>query len=517
MEIKSPLSPRFKMLFKKSFFFIFVFITGAAIMMIEMVAFRLMTLYFGASLFVWANVIGLVMIALSVGYYFGGKLADLHPQRKILMFIVLSAGICVSFLPIFSQLTLPYFVRISPETSPFFGSLILSSFFFILLLFLVPVSLLGAVSPFVIRLQNREVETTGYTSGSIYAFSTVGSIFGTFFSSFLTIPFFGIKETILISAVCLILISLIGLTPELKKPFFLILLFPIFLNLIPFEKRQGLIYEKESFHGLIEVIEDKDLGYVLDINRSGRWSVYHPDKILTGMYFDYFTPIYFLLDEKENLDVLIIGHAGGVFSRQYSYFFGDKNLKIDGIELDPEVSKAAYKFFDLKSQKGLNVINEDGRIYLQNSEKQYDLILIDAYIGGLYIPFQLSTKEFFELTKSHLKESGILAIMVLAEDQKEKTFQCLSQTIKSVYPHTFYFPGGTKREYIVVGSKLPLEDKFPNLEKRTDIEELKKLSLEIAEEFQKIQETKRKCLLTDNRAPTEMLREIDKISRLRLY
>lgn len=481
-------------------------------MMIEMVAGRLMTLYFGASLFVWANVIGLVMISLSIGYYFGGKLADSRPERKILMFIVLGSGVLVSFLPIISKLTLPFFVGSSSIVSPFFESLIFSSFFFIAFLFSFPVALLGIVSPFVIRLQNKEVETTGYTSGSIYAFSTVGSIFGTFFASFATIPFLGIKETILISSFLLILISLIGLGKELKKPFLLLLLLPILISFISIKTREDLVYEKESFHGLVQVIKDDKLGYVLDINRSGRWSVYHPDKVLTGMYFDYFTPLYFLLDEKENLDVLIIGHAGGVISRQYSHFFEDRNIKIDGVELDPEVTKAAYKFFNLEEQKGLNVINADGRIYLQRTPKKYDLILIDVYIGALYIPFQLSTKEFFDLTQSRLKNKGILAMMVLAENpQKEKVFQCLSQTIKSVYPYTYFFPNRSRREYLVIGSEFSLEDNFLNLKERTDIEELKELSLDITQNFQEVQKTEKKYILKDNRAPIDLLAERDRI------
>jgi len=484
-------------------------------MMIEMVAGRLMTLHFGASLFVWANVIGLVMISLSVGYYFGGKLADSRPQKKILMFIVLIAGIVISFLPIISELTLPFFVRDPSTASSLLGSFVFSSFLFIAFLFSFPVALLGIVSPFVIRLENKEIETTGCTSGSVYAFSTIGSIFGTFFASFVTIPFLGIRETILISSFLLILISLIGLGKELKKPFLLFLLFPIVMGLISFEGRENLVYEKESFYGLIQITKDEELGYVLDINRSGRWSVYHPDKVLTGMYFDYFTPLYFLLDKKEDLDVLIIGHAGGVISRQYSHFFKDKNVRIDGVEIDPEVTKVAYRFFNLGEQKGINIINTDGRIYLQNSQKKYDLILIDVYVGALYIPFQLSTKEFFDLTQSHLKKEGILAMMVLAiNPQKERVFQSLSQTIKSVYPHTYFFPDQTKREYLIIGSGFSLRNELLVLEERTNIEELRKISLDISQNFQEVKKIEKKYILRDNRASIDLLREIDGIFSL---
>lgn len=500
------------MKFKLSFLFIFVFITGAAIMMIEMVAFRLMTIYFGASLFVWANVIGLVMISLAIGYYFGGKFADLYPKKEILMFIVLGAGALLSFLPIIYKITLPFFIGSSANIF-FGGSLAASSFIFVGLVFFFPITLLAIVSPFVIRLQNKEIKTTGSVSGSVYAFSTAGSIFGTFFASFITIPLLGTKETIVLSAISLILISLIGLGLGRKKVFLLFLLFPLLANFVSPKTKDNLVYEKESFYGLVQVIKDEKLGYVLDINRSGRWSVYHPDKILTGMYFDYFAPLYFLLEKKEDLDVLIIGHAGGVISHQYSYFFKDKNIKIDGVELDPEVTKVAYKFFNLAEQKNLNVINADGRIYLQNNQKQYDLIFIDAYVGALYIPFQLSTKESFDLTKSHLKEDGIFAMMVLARNpNKERTFQCLSQTIKSVYSYTYFFPSESRGEYFIVSSGAVLNDKFLNLEKKgNNIEKLREINKDISQNFKEIQETQKRCILTDNWAPMELFTEIDRL------
>lgn len=497
----------------KYFYHIFVFITGGVIMMLEMAAFRLATPYFGASLFVWANIIGLVMIALALGYYLGGKLADLRPEKKLLMFIVLAGGIIVSFLPLFYRFSLPFFVAGLKDQASLSQSIAFSSFFFIAFLFVLPLTILGIVSPFVIRLKNKEVETTGFTAGSIYAFSTVGSVFGTFFSSFLTIPFWGIKETILFSGFCLILISLIGLAQDLKKSFLFFLLLPIVLNLVPLPKRENLVYEKESFYGLIEVIKDEKQGFVLDINRSGRWSVFHPRKILTGMYFDYPLLLYYLLEQKESPDILIIGHAGGTISRQYLHFFGQNHLKITGVELDPEVTKTAYRFFDLGKQKGLKIVNADGRIYLQGSQEKYDLIFSDAYIGSLYLPYQLATKEFFDLAKSRLKEGGIFAIMVLSLSQnpeKERVFQAVSQTVKSSFQNVYFFPSQSKRENIIVASQLPLKEKFLNLTQRTDIPELKEISQDISKNFKEIEALNEKYILRDNRAPIELLSELDK-------
>lgn len=517
-----------KNFFERYFYFIFVFVTGAIIMMIEMVAFRLATVYFGSSLFVWANIIGLIMISLSVGYYLGGKFADRFPQKRNLMLIVLLAGFLLGLVPLANNLVNPYFL----EKFAFGQSIIISSFLFIAFLFSFPVALLGIVSPFIIRLQNREVATTGSTSGSVYAFSTIGSIFGTFFSSFFTIPLLGSKETILISAFSLILISLIGLKEEKSKVFFPILILLIFFNFFPVQNRENLVYEKESFYGLIQVVKDEKLGYILDINRSGRWSVYRADKILTGMYFDYFSPLYYLLEKNssgknQNLDILIIGHAGGVISRQYSYFFSKKFpgslnsfqtlplLNIDGVELDPEVTKTAYRFFNLKEQKGLKVINEDGRTYLQKTKKKYDFIFVDAYTSALYIPYQLASKEFFELTYSRLKDKGIFVMMVLAKNpEKERVFSCLSQTINSIYPYFYYFPSESRREFFIIASKLSLKEKLLNLEKRTKLKKLKKISQDIANNFRETLRFSKNCIFTDNWAPIELLTELDRIFKI---
>ncbi len=480
-------------------------------MMLEMAAFRLATPYFGASLFVWANIIGLVMIALAIGYYFGGKLADMYPQKKVLMLIVLFSGVIISLVPLVYRFSLSFFI--AGSGSFFSDSLIFSSLLFVFILFFLPLSVLGVVSPFVIRLRNKEVETTGYSSGSVYAFSTIGSVFGTFFSSFLTIPFWGIKETILLSGFCLIGISLIGMGRDLKKPFLFFLFLPVLFNFVSLPQRENLVYQKESFYGLVEVVKEEGLGYILDINRSGRWSVYHPEKILTGMYFDCFLPLYFLLGEREDTDILIIGHAGGTTSRQYLHFFGGESLNIKGVELDPEVTKAAYKFFNLEEQQGVEIINEDGRIYLQRKESKYDLIFIDAFTSELYLPFQLTTKEFFDLANSRLKDNGILAMMILTQDpQKDRLSQGILQTVKSAFSNVYFFPSKSRREYFVIGSPSPLSEKFLNLEQITDTPDLKELSADISQNFQEVGQFNEKYVLKDNRAPVEMLRELDKIS-----
>ncbi len=500
-----------KIIKSRYFLEFFVFITGGSIMILEMTAFKALIPYFGTAIYAWGVIISLIITALSLGYFLGGKLADSFPNFKGLTIVVLISGVLVGLIPLLMHYSIFDLRKILSEVQ---GPL--------LLCFILPIFLLGMASPYAIRLKNKFLETTGYATGSIFAISTFGSIIGTFLASFVLLPLFGSKTTLLITSIILIILGAICLIFTLKNisilRFFslvLILILPIFSYAFSNLKAKNIVYEKESFYGLIRVFSDEEIDgqnwdYVLEINSSGRWSVFSKDKVLTGMYFDYFTPLYYLLDKKrdEPVEVLIIGHAGGVFSKQYSHFFKDKNVNIDGVELDPEVTKVAKRYFDIDTQAGLQVFNEDGRLFLQNNNKKYDIILMDAYTGALYIPFYLVTKEFLELTYSRLKEGGLIAYNVLSYSQKERVAKCLSQTAKHIYPYS-YFIKTTDSESILLASKTNLDQKLSNLAERVDVEELRPLAVRISNNFSKVDFGN--CILTDNKSPTEMLRELDKL------
>ncbi|OHB20732.1 MAG: hypothetical protein A2939_00140 [Parcubacteria group bacterium RIFCSPLOWO2_01_FULL_48_18] len=514
--------PHLNNVLKKHFFLFFVFVTGGAMMMIEMASFRLMTPYFGASLFIWGAIIGFFMVALSLGYYFGGRIADAYPYRKVLMGIVMAAGALLGFTPLLSELLIVYFVRGGFYDRMFlFGSATSTAIIFFQALFMLPVMLLGMVSPFVTRLSIRELEKTGNTAGSIYAFSTVGSVLGTFASSFVTIPLFGVKETMLIAAVSLLAVAFLGLIKQLPRSILMRLGFMLIVGIafmissasMSFGRSENMLYQKDSFYGRVEVLKDDALGVVLDINRSGRWSVYHPNKMLTGFYFDYFLPFYYMLDKKSDIDVLILGSAGGVISRQYAHYFGDNGVRIDGVELDPEVTKAAYRFFGLGQQKNVTAINDDGRIYLEKNPKRYDLIFTDVFASDLYIPYQMATKEFYESTYVRLSDGGIFSQMIIAGSPNERIFKCVSQTMKSVYPYVYFFPDGKRIQYLLAGSRAPLNDTFAALRNVAAPEELMALNSFVADEGREILSDERPCIFTDNWAPTELFAELDEISR----
>ena len=179
-----------------------VFIAGAATLAVEICASRLLAPFFGNSTIVWANVIGLILVYLSVGYWFGGQIADRHPQPRVLGGIVLVAALAVAVIPFVARPFLDATVRELDSASV---GAVVGSFVAALALFAIPVTLLGMVSPFAIRLALPAVEHAGATAGRLYALSTIGSILGTFACAIVAIPFVGTQRTLIATSVLLAL------------------------------------------------------------------------------------------------------------------------------------------------------------------------------------------------------------------------------------------------------------------------------------------------------------------------
>src|SRR6266536_1873796 len=185
-----------------------VFVAGACSLAVELSASRLLAPYFGTSLFVWANLIGLILLYLTVGYYLGGRLADRYPRPAVLYLLTIIASLLIGLIPFISKPILLWsqsaFATYS--VSVFYGSLVS-----VILLFALPVILLGCVSPFAIRLSVKQVVKSGRTAGQLYAISTAGSILGTFLPVLFLIPTIGTYRTFFTFAVALLLVSIVGL------------------------------------------------------------------------------------------------------------------------------------------------------------------------------------------------------------------------------------------------------------------------------------------------------------------
>lgn len=185
-----------------------VLVAGAASLSVEFAASRLLAPYFGTSLFVWANLIGLILLYLTIGYYAGGQLADRYPRPALLYWLTAVASLLIALIPLVAHpiLTWSQFMFANNPFGVFYGSLVS-----VVLLFALPMILLGCVSPFAIRLSIKQVIRSGRTAGQLYAISTVGSIFGTFFPVFVLIPDVGTNMTFITTAIALMVVSVFGL------------------------------------------------------------------------------------------------------------------------------------------------------------------------------------------------------------------------------------------------------------------------------------------------------------------
>ena len=356
----------------------------------EMCASRLLAPFFGASILIWANIIGLILIYLSIGYFWGGRLADRHPSLPYMCRLIMCAAIAIAVIPFVSEPLLSAAVGAFAEASV---GAFLGSFFASMALFSVPITLLGMVSPFAVRLAVDSVERAGEIAGRLYALSTAGSILGTFLPVVLLIPLIGTRRTMLATAAVLALAA----TPALGWRYVLAPAAVVALALVPpglVKPGSGVIWEGESAYQFIQVQATADGGRVLHLNEGwAEHSVWHraprAHRRLLGP-----VPARPDMHGPGFRSLAMIGYAGGTVGRAYGTFWPATNVL--GIELDPEVTAIGRRYFGLASNPRVRVATADGRPYLATHATRYDAIFLDAFRQP-YIPFYLTTQEFWRL------------------------------------------------------------------------------------------------------------------------
>lgn len=408
---------------------------------LEMCASRLLGAFFGTSLYIWASLVGLILIYLTIGYFIGGRLADRHPSQRTLCSITGFAALSIAILPFVSQSILNLSINAFSQISV---SIFLSSLLGTILLFAVPVTLLGFVSPFAIRLMTKEITGSGRASGSLYAISTLGSILGAFLPVLWMIPTFGVRHTLLIFAALLLAASLWGLRWQ-WRPAIVLVLVTLLLPLGPLKSIPYLIYDQESLYNYIQVTQlpNGTRELILNEGQAIHSIAYpNPNQVLTGWYWDYFLAAPYFnpgFTPSQLRRVAIIGLAGGTIAHQFTQVYGP--VPIDGAEIDPAIVNVGRKYFGM-NEPNLNVYEEDGRTFLETTNYKYDVVAIDAFQQP-YIPFQLTTREFFQIVRSHMLPDGVLALNTAHTTTDYRLVQAFVNTLSQVFPsvYTFNVPG----------------------------------------------------------------------------
>jgi spermidine synthase len=437
-----------------------VFISGMASLGVEFGASRLLAPYFGTSLYVWGVLIGLVLVYLSVGYVIGGRLADRYPREEVLYQITAWAGLWIGIIPLISY---PILLASQQGFKELSVGLVAGTLFAVVILFAAPVVLLGCVSPFAIRLLLRDVETGGNTAGRVYALSTAGSILGTFLPVFWFIPTYGTRPTLVGFGLVLVAISVAGLWPWPRRRVYAafaaaVILAWIFLpsGIKPPQVGQ-LLYEKESAYGYIQVVQDGTKTELILNEGEAIHSIYDPPSLLTGGPWDYmvvadsFRPAE--QSEIRPASVAILGLAGGTAARQYTAAYGS-SVQITGVEIDPDILNVAHRYFHL-NEPNVHPVVADARYWLDTQAKTYDVIVMDAYRQP-YIPFHLTTREFFSEVHAHLAPGGVAVVNAGRTSTDYRLVDALASTMAAVYPSVFLVDVPEFNNTLIYGTTEPV-------------------------------------------------------------
>lgn len=395
-------------------------VTGAIVMAMELTAFRLYAPYFGNSIYVWGSMISVVMLALAAGYGLGGWIADQKPSDAVLYFIVLGSGVYQLGIVFVARALLLKLWQMGDFAGPTWATVII---------FVPPMTALAMTSPFVIRLLARTGHV-GITVGRVFALSTAGSIAGVLGTSFYLVPRFGTRVTMEMLCGASIVIGAAGLMMRRKAAVLLALPVAI-LFVVPIPKPPPtMLWSGESAYNRIGVFEANGLRWLV-LNDPRYAQTYEKvGNSNSGFYLDEFAlgPV---IAPAKNLLVLGMGAGGSIqASRAVA-----PEIEIDAVEIDPEVVRVAGEFFGLpQNDLKFHVHIADARPWLAEHAGKSDLVNIDLFQGGPYVPFYLTTVEFFQLVRSRMTNDGVLMVNVYDVSPKHELLEAMGATMRQVFP-----------------------------------------------------------------------------------
>ena len=478
---------------------------------VEFTTSRMLQAVYGTSNIVWANVIGLVLLFLTIGYFVGGWLADRWPSPRLFYALASLAGFAGVFFLLLASAILK--TAASALAALNVGALV-GSLVAVILTLAVPITLLGCISPFAIRLGVRNVNEAGRISGRIYAISTWGSLLGTYLPVLLVIPLAGSRWAAVLFGGLLLLFGLAGLWQTAGRAALVGLLLPALL--IPtvgfgisgsLKSYPGQIFETESAYNYIQVIRRDDCNYLL-LNEGQAYHSYYCDQgrvprisvwsiMLAAPYFNED------VDDPALRSMAVVGLAAGTIPKQFTRVFGA--LEVDGIELDPEIITVAREHFAL-DEPNINVIVGDGRYQLNRLSGPYDIVTIDAYKVP-YIPWHLTTKEFFSEVRARLSERGVVAINVGRVPRDRRLVGAMTTTLETVFPsvHAIDVPGSLNTILVATVQPTSSENIVANLDSLP--EGTDPLLVQILETARSnlVSATESDVVFLDERAPVETI------------
>ncbi len=496
-----------------------VFITSMGVMIVELVASRIVSKYFGNSLYTWTGVIGVVLGGISLGNYVGGRIADrFDPEKSIGVLLLVSSSLVFLILGL-DQLV----ARILGGGSGTIvtAQMVMQSVVWILLLFFLPATALGTISPVMAKYALQRSDRIGNTVGSIYAVSAIGSIVGTFMAGFLLIPFLGVSTIIfLVGGVVALLALLVGGYRVVSTAWLVLILLGYLLipgvgSAAEFPYQDGdalLLYETDSQYSHIKVqdVPDGDGGVerqlVMDGLIHNRYQPGNPDRLL----YDYEKVFAALTEAKARelgdkpMVTLTLGGGAVLFphwtERRYPASVNDV------VEIDPEVILIARQFFEIPEDADLTIYNTDARNFVQyiQGKRSYDIVFIDAF-NSFSIPSHLTTREHLEAVYRILEPDGLVVANTIDVFSVGKFLNAYVNTVKTVYGNVaVYIDADADLEqrltFVIIGGETVPEAEYLYGPHGNRI--ARRLS---NERLQELRQRNGATVLTDDYAPVENL------------
>ncbi len=414
-----------------------VFIASFCTLVIELVAGRIMAPYVGVSLYTWTSIIGVVLAGISIGAYLGGLLADRYPRSSTLGWLLFLSGLGAFAISPLANLV---------GAAPFQTSLMVRILLITTIIFLVPSCLLGMISPVVVKLALKNLDKTGNVVGKIYAFSTLGSILGTFATGFFLISWMGTR-TILFTMGVILVLSAFAFGGFFTRKRVLTLIPAVLIPL-------SVGFYADAFKAPID--EDTYLFkesnyYTIKLKRDMTRSNGEPLEALVldhlvHSYTDLKDPSYLEYEYIQIYEEMVRWHAakrkpfkslflgGGGYTLPRFLEAKYTEASIDVVEIDPEITRVGLKYLGISETKHIRSLNEDARWYVMNSKEKgkYDFVFGDAF-NDLSIPYHLTTKEFAMQLKSLMKPDGLLMANVIDSFQKGRFMPSYIRTLEDVF------------------------------------------------------------------------------------
>ncbi len=479
-----------------------VFVCGAAVMIFEINGSRILAPFLGTSTYIWTSLIGVILAALSIGYWAGGKLADSKPSAAVLALIIFLSGGLVSITILIKDVVLAFIGTIP-------AGLEVKSLAAAIILFAPASVAFGFVLPFAAKLRIGSLNTSGSTVGRLYALSTIGSILGTFMAGFILIPFVGSVRTLYLIAIALFLVSLL-LAPftfsRLKIGAVVIFALAVIANesLNAYQRSKSNYYDIDTEYSRLAVFDTVEPGS----DRAIRVIANDPYFAQSAMYLDSdelvfkYNRAFYLAEAFASKMERCLMIGGGAFSFPRDFIRSYPGSAIDVVEIDPGMTRIAREHFRLSDMAGISVFHEDARIFVNRSDPSlYNVVFMDAFGTLFSVPYHLTTVEFMKQIKHTLTEEGILVMNLGGALTGNGSGFLRSEitTLRSVFPSVRVFKVDPSRKdsdlqnLIIVASKTYSE---PVIVKGRPFQSL------LANEYTETVPTELE-ILTDDLAPVE--------------